>query len=62
MEKRCLLAYSADAVANLLFPRHCGAAGNDAQKLHAPAFAHFCGAVFMHEVLYLKSLAKWKES
>jgi hypothetical protein len=49
-------------VTNLPFPRPCGAAGNDAQKLHAPAFAHFCGAVFMHEVLYLKSLAKWKES
>jgi hypothetical protein len=62
MEKRVPSCYSADAVTNLPFPRPCGAAGNDAQKLHAPAFAHFCGAVFMHEVLYLKSLAKWKES
>ena len=28
----------------------CGATGNDAQKLHAPAFAHFRGAVLRHEV------------
>ena len=62
MEKRVPSCYSADAVANLPFPRPCGAAGNDAQKLHAPAFAHFWGAVFMHEGLCLKSLAKWKES
>ena len=32
------------------FPRPCGATGNDAQKLHAPAFAHFRGAVLRHEV------------
>ena len=36
------------------FPRPCGATGNDAQKLHAPAFAHFRGAVLTHEVLYDK--------
>jgi hypothetical protein len=30
----------------------CGATGNDAQKLHAYAFAHFRSAVLMHEVLY----------
>ena len=45
-------------IRNVPVPRPCGAAGNDAQKLHAPAFAHFCGAVFMHEGLCLKSLAK----
>jgi len=37
---------------NVPFPRPCGATGNDAQKLHAPTFAHFRGAVLMHEVLY----------
>ena len=36
---------------NVPFPRPCGATGNDAQKLHAPTFAHFRGAVLMHEVL-----------
>ena len=36
---------------NVPFPRPCGATGNDAQKLHAPAFAHFRGAVLTHEVL-----------
>lgn len=50
MEKRVPSCYSADAVTNLPFPRPCGAAGNDAQKLHAPAFAHFRGAVLRHEV------------
>ena len=35
---------------NVPFPRPCGATGNDAQKLHAPAFAHFRGAVLRHEV------------
>ena len=40
---------------NVPFPRPCGATGNDAQKLHAPTFAHFRGAVLMHEVLYPKS-------
>ena len=49
-------------IRNVPFPCPCGATGNDAQKLHAPAFAHFRGAVFMHEVLCLKSLAKQKES
>ena len=44
------------------FPRPCGATGNDARKLHALAFVHVRGALLMHEVLYLKSLAKWKES
>ena len=39
-------------IRNVPFPRPCGATGNDAQKLHAPAFAHFRGAVLMHEVLY----------
>ena len=36
---------------NVPFPRPCGATGNDAQKLHALAFAHFRGAVLTHEVL-----------
>ena len=40
---------------NVPFPRPCGATGNDAQKLHAYVFAHFRGAVLMHEVLYPKS-------
>ena len=40
-------------IRNVPFPRPCGATGNDAQKLHAPAFAHFRGVVLMHEVLYL---------
>ena len=35
------------------FPRPCGATGNDAQKLHTPAFALFRGAARMHEVLRL---------
>ena len=39
---------------NVPFPRPCGATGNDAQKLHAPTFAHFRGAVLMHEVLCLR--------
>ena len=29
------------------FPRPCGATGKNAQKLHAPAFVHFCGAVLV---------------
>ena len=37
-------------IRNVPFPRPCGATGNDAQKLHAPAFAHFRGAVLRHEV------------
>ena len=37
---------------NVPFPRPCGATGNGAQKLHAPAFAHFRGAVLTHEVLF----------
>jgi hypothetical protein len=37
-------------IRNVPFPRPCGAIGNDAQKLHAPAFAHFRGAVLRHEV------------
>jgi len=37
-------------IKNVPFPRPCGATGNDAQKLHAPAFAHFRGAVLRHEV------------
>ena len=31
------------------FPRPCGATGKNAQKLHAPAFVHFCGAVLVRE-------------
>ena len=42
-------------IRKVLFPRPCGATGNDAQKLHAPAFAHFCGAVRMQEALYLRN-------
>ncbi len=38
-------------IRNVPFPRPCGAAGNDAQKLHAPAFALFRGTVLTHEVL-----------
>ena len=37
-------------IRNVPFPRPCGATGNDAQKLHASAFAHFRGAVLRHEV------------
>ena len=37
-------------IRNVPFPRPCGATGNDAQKLHAPAFAHFRGAMLRHEV------------
>ena len=37
-------------IRNVPFPRTCGATGNDAQKLHAPAFTYFRGAVLMHEV------------
>ena len=37
-------------IRNVPFPRPCEATGNDAQKLHAPAFAHFRGAVLRHEV------------
>jgi len=37
-------------IRNVPFPRPCGATGNDAQKLHAPAFAHFRGTVLRHEV------------
>ena len=33
------------------FLRPCGAIGNDAQKLHAPAFAAFLSAARMHGVL-----------
>ena len=36
-------------IRNVPFPRTCGATGNDAQKLHAPAFTYFRGAVLMHE-------------
>jgi len=39
-------------IRNVPFPRPCGATGNDAQKLHAPAFAHFRGAVLRHEVFF----------
>ena len=39
-------------IRNVPFPRPCGATGNDAQKLHASAFAHFRGAVLRHEVFY----------
>jgi len=37
-------------IRNVPFPRPCEATGNDAQKLHAPTLAHFCGAVLRHEV------------
>jgi len=37
-------------IRNVPFPRPCGATGNDTQKLHAPAFAHFRGAMLRHEV------------
>ena len=37
-------------IRNVPFPRTCGATGNDTQKLHAPAFTYFRGAVLMHEV------------
>ena len=37
-------------IRNVPFPRPCGTTGNDAQKLHAPAFAHFRGAMLRHEV------------
>ena len=37
-------------IRNVPFPRPCGATGNDAQKLHAPAFAHFRGAMLRPEV------------
>ena len=37
-------------IRNVPFPRPYGATGNDAQKLHAPAFAHCRGAVLRHEV------------
>ena len=37
-------------IRNVPFPRPCGATVNDAQKLHAPAFAHFRGGVLRHEV------------
>jgi hypothetical protein len=40
-------------IRNVPFPRPCGATGNDAQKLHAPAFAHCRGAALMHEVFCL---------
>ena len=46
-----LLCKSIAKIRNVPFPRPCGATGNDAQKLHAPAFAHFRGAVLTHEVL-----------
>ena len=41
-------------IRNVPFPRPYGATGNDAQKLHASAFAHFHGAAHMHEVLLLE--------
>ena len=44
-------------IRNAPFPRPCGATGNDAQKLHARAFAHVRDALLMHEVLYRKLLA-----
>jgi len=43
-------AFAWQKIRNVPFPRPCGATGNDAQKLHAPAFAHFRGAVLRHEV------------
>ena len=46
-----LLCKSIAKTRNVPFPRPCGATGNDAQKLHAPAFEHFRGAVLTHEVL-----------
>jgi hypothetical protein len=48
-----LLCKSIAEIRNVPFPRPCGATGNDAQKLHAPAFARFRGAAFLHEVLIL---------
>ena len=51
---RYTLCKSIAKIRNVPFPRPCGATGNDAQKLHAPAFAHFRGAVRTHEVLYDK--------
>ena len=47
-------------IRNVPFPRPWGAAGNDAQKLHAPAFAHFRDAAFMHEVLCRKKALHFK--
>ena len=47
-------------IRNVPFPRPCGATGNDAQKLHAPAFAHFRDAAFMHEVLCRKKALHFK--
>ena len=47
-------------IRNVPFPRPCGATGNDAQKLHAPAFAHFRDAAFMHEVLSRKKALHFK--
>ena len=46
--------YSKIKLRNVPFPRPCGATGNDAQKLHAPAFAYFRGAMRTHEVLCLE--------
>ena len=49
-----LLCKNIAKLRNVPFPRPFGATGNDAQKLHAPAFMHFCGAMRMHEVLHAK--------
>ena len=43
-------------------PRPCGATGNDARKLHALASVHVRGALFMHEVLLCKSIAKLRNA
>ncbi|MFQ9103966.1 MAG: hypothetical protein ACLR40_08475 [Oscillospiraceae bacterium] len=48
-----LLCKSIAKIRNVPFPRPCGATGNDAQKLHAQAFARFRGAAFLREVLIL---------
>ena len=48
MEKRVPSCYSADAVTNLPFPRPCGAAGNDEEKL----FVHVRGVLLMQEALW----------
>ena len=45
-------------IRNVPFPRPCGATGNDAQKLHAQAFAHFRDAAFMHEVLCIQKIIR----
>ena len=55
MKKRLFFAMQKHSkIRNVPFPRPYGATGNDAPKLHAPAFAHFRGAVLMHEALCRK--------